>query len=73
VVDVRTPAEFNEDHASGTLNIPLDQLQFNLQKLDKNKPVILCCASGGRSEMAKMILETHGFKELLNVGSWKNL
>lgn len=73
LVDVRTPGEFNQAHAPGTKNIPLDQLGARLGELDKTKPVILCCASGGRSGMAKQMLQREGFQDVHNAGPWQTL
>jgi rhodanese-related sulfurtransferase len=46
IIDVRTPAEYNGGHIKGAKNIPLQSLNQNLGKINKNKPVITCCASG---------------------------
>ena len=47
ILDVRSKGEFAGGHIKGAINIPLDQLSANLNKLkDKNQPIITCCASG---------------------------
>ncbi len=71
-VDVRTPAEFAAGSRPGSLNIPLDTLPAGAARLDKDKPVILCCASGARSGIAAAILKRQGFKKALNAGPWRN-
>ena len=73
VVDVRTPNEFSGGHIKGSINIPLDSLQKNINKLKKDTTVITCCASGIRSASAKQILTTHGFLEVYNGGGWASL
>lgn len=73
IVDVRTPGEYAGGHIKGSVNIPLDGLQGQLQKLKKEKAVITCCASGMRSSSARRILLANGFKEVYNAGSWYNL
>lgn len=73
IVDVRTPAEFRGGHIEGAQNIPLQALGQHLGKLDKNKPVITCCASGMRSASAKNILKKSGFAEVYNGGGWQSL
>ena len=40
IIDVRTPAEYNGGHIKGSKNIPLQSLNQNLGKINKNKPVI---------------------------------
>ena len=69
VLDVRTPAEFARGHVAGSINIPLDQVLRNLHQLPKDRPVITCCQSGGRSAQAASVLKDHGF-EAHNGGPW---
>ena len=73
VVDVRTPAEFVQGHVPGSVNIPLDQLQARVAELDPAKPLLLCCATGGRSGMAKQFLDREGFALTRNAGPWTRL
>jgi phage shock protein E len=73
IVDVRSPGEFAMGHSSGSLNIPLDDLEREAKELDPNRWVIVCCASGTRSGIARRWLLRHGFSQVLNGGSWRNL
>jgi len=74
ILDVRTNGEFNSGHIRGSVNIPVDQLSRNLNKLkDKSKPIITCCASGMRSASAKRILLNAGYTEVYNGGGWNSL
>jgi len=74
IIDVRTKGEYAGGHIRGSVNIPLDKLVNNLNKLKgKDKPVITCCASGARSASAKGILTSHGFTNVHNGGSWMSL
>jgi rhodanese-related sulfurtransferase len=73
VVDVRGPAEFAGGHAPGSLNIPLPELDQRAGELDPKRWVIVCCASGTRSAMARRRLLKQGFGQVLNAGSWRNL
>ncbi len=73
IIDVRTPAEYNGGNIKGSKNIPLQSLNQNLGKINKNKPVITCCASGARSAAAKSILKNSGFTEVYNGGGWSSL
>ena len=72
IIDVRTPAEYKNGHIKGSINIPLQVLDKNMSKINKNKPVITCCASGMRSGSAKSLLKSKGF-EAYNGGSWASL
>ena len=74
ILDVRTKGEFQSGHIKGAVNIPVDQLRSNLDKLkDKNRPIITCCASGMRSASAKAVLISCGYTEVHNGGGWVNL
>jgi len=53
LVDVRSPQEFGAGALPGAVNIPLQTLPENTHVIDRDKGVVLYCASGQRSEMAK--------------------
>jgi rhodanese-related sulfurtransferase len=73
VIDVRTPAEYKMGHIQQAVNISLDQIAKNADKIRKiNKPVITCCMNGGRSSRARRILNRKGI-EVYNGGGWVNL
>jgi rhodanese-related sulfurtransferase len=73
IVDVRSTGEYAGGHVKGSLNIPLNALPSQMQKLKKDKPVITCCASGMRSASARSMLLSNGFTEVYNGGGWMNL
>ncbi|MEP0984216.1 rhodanese-like domain-containing protein [Ekhidna sp.] len=72
IIDVRSKTEFEGGHLRNSINIPLDSIPKQLGSLDKNKPVITCCASGVRSGQAKRMLKANGFK-VLNGDGWMSL
>lgn len=74
ILDVRSKSEYAGGHIKGSVNISVDTLRNNLEKLkDKNKPIITCCASGMRSASAKSILSANGFTKVYNGGGWSSL
>lgn len=74
ILDVRSKGEYAGGHIKGSINISVDTLNNNLNKLkDKNKPIITCCASGMRSASAKSILKSKGYIQVHNGGGWNNL
>lgn len=74
IIDVRTPGEFAGGHPKGAVNIPLDKLEANLNKIKAyKKPIIVCCASGMRSASAKSLLTKKGIENVNDAGSWSNL
>jgi len=69
LIDVRSATEFASGNAPGTLNIPLQELGSRLAEIPKSTPVVLCCASGTRSGMAKLVLKKNGYQQVYNVGT----
>jgi rhodanese-related sulfurtransferase len=43
-----------------------------LAELPKDRDVVVFCASGSRSGMAKMMLKAKGFHNVHNAGTWGN-
>lgn len=73
IVDVRTPGEFKTGHVKGSINIPLGNLPDQFNRINQDRPVITCCASGMRSGQAKSFLKSKGFTEVHNGGGWAGL
>jgi phage shock protein E len=74
ILDVRSHGEYVAGHIEGSINISVNKLSENLNKLkSKNQTIITCCASGMRSASAKGILESNGYKNVINGGSWQSL
>jgi adenylyltransferase/sulfurtransferase len=76
VIDVRETGEFNAANIQGEL-IPLGTIPQNVDKISKDKKVIVHCRSGKRSANAISFLEgNHGFENLYNLKggiiAWKN-
>lgn len=66
-VDVRRTAEHANGHAVKTLNIPLNKLAVEFEKLDPAAPTYVICQGGYRSSLGTSILENAGFKKVYNV------
>jgi rhodanese-related sulfurtransferase len=73
VVDVRTPAEFKDGHFKGSINLPLQTLGSQMNKLKKDQVIITCCRSGSRSGMARRQLQAAGFMQVYNGGPWNSI
>jgi NADPH-dependent 2,4-dienoyl-CoA reductase/sulfur reductase-like enzyme/rhodanese-related sulfurtransferase len=67
VLDVRNRAEYEAGHLKGAVNIPLDELRFELGSLPKGETIHIHCRSGYRAHLALRILAQRGFEKLLNV------
>jgi rhodanese-related sulfurtransferase len=73
ILDVRTPSEYMGGNVSGSVNIPLQEIEARIAEVKAlQSPLILCCASGGRSAMATQFLAASGF-ECFDGGSWLNV
>lgn len=66
-VDVRNIAEHAGGHAPQTINLPLNSLSREINRLNPDLPTYVICQSGYRSSLATSILENAGFKEIYNV------
>lgn len=70
LVDVRTKAEFSSGHLPGAVNIPVAELGSKLASLGpKERPVVVYCASGARSAVARSVLKGQGFAQVFNLGA----
>ena len=67
IVDVRKPGEYEAEHLESALFAPLDYLQENLSKLDKNTNYHIHCAGGYRSIIAISLLKQNGFTQLTDI------
>lgn len=70
LVDVRSAGEFAVANAPGTVNIPLGDLGNRLSDIPRTAPVVVGCASGTRSGMAKLMLKKNGYTKVYNIGAW---
>ncbi|HDN69023.1 MAG TPA: rhodanese-like domain-containing protein [Gammaproteobacteria bacterium] len=72
LVDVRTPREYARDALPGAVNVPLQNLLVGVQQLEKDKPIILYCASGMRSQQAAQALSIFGHAAVHDLGGLRN-
>lgn len=61
LIDVREELEFNLCKIYGSVNLPLRNLEQNLHKVERSKPIVTICHHGVRSMQAALILREHGF------------
>lgn len=77
ILDVRTKEEYNQGHIPGAKLVPVQVLPRQLDELDKykDKPILVYCASGGRSPRAVDILVSSKFTNLYHlsrgISSWR--
>jgi len=66
LIDVRTPDEFSKGHLNNAINYNWNGNEFESQiaTLDKTKPVLVYCLSGGRSSSAASKMRSSGFTQV---------
>lgn len=73
LLDVRGATEYAELHIRGALNIPVGHLPRRLAEIPHDKPLVVYCASGYRSQIAASWLRAQGYAQVLNLPSDKAL
>ena len=79
LIDVRTVQEFEKYRIKSAKNIDFRSPNFReeIEKLDKDKPVLVYCLSGVRSRTALAVFQNAGFKTVYNldggINAWSKL
>lgn len=68
IIDVRMAFEYKFKNIPESKLIPLKEISSRLSEIDKTKPVVFICQSGGRSCMACEIASKEGY-EVYNLNS----
>ncbi|WPQ61276.1 rhodanese-like domain-containing protein [Chitinophaga sancti] len=66
VVDLRSATEYKSGHISKANNIFIGHLPENMNKISRDKKVVIHCQSGDRSTIAYSLLAREGFNNVLN-------
>ena len=76
LIDVRTQSEWDRGYIAGAKLISVDQIEARQGEIDKNRPVLLYCAAGGRSHRALEILKAAGYRDVHHLSEgitgWKS-
>lgn len=69
VLDVRTKDEFKAGHIPGAKHIPHTDLKSRISDLEqyKDRPIVVYCASGGRSPVAVRTLAKNNFTKIYHM------
>lgn len=64
VIDVRSHTEYHAGHIPGAQHLFLGTLPDNLDKVSRDKPIVVYCQSGDRASIARSVLEKAGFADV---------
>ena len=67
LVDVREPWEFELARIEGSLLVPLGELPRRVDELPRDRPLVMVCHTGRRSQNAAMFLAQSGFADVQNL------
>ena len=69
LVDVRTPTEFEAGHLEDAVNIDFMQSDFSsrMQEFEPSQTLYLYCKVGGRSARAAALLDSLGYKNVIDL------
>lgn len=74
LVDVRIPEEFSTQTASDkAINIPLAELENNLDTIKSHKKVVVFCNKGRQADQAMEILLKNGLTNVYDGSTWQNV
>ncbi len=74
ILDVRRKSEYDSEHVADAENIPLDYINDNMARIDKNQTYYVHCAGGYRSMIFASILKARGYDKLIDIkGGFKAL
>ena len=76
LIDVRSPAEVAGGSIPSAIHIPVDQIHLiasHQSQIDPGKPIIVFCASGMRSGLARRQLLSMGYANVINGGGIASL
>lgn len=70
IIDVRRYNEFKQNKIPNAINIPIEELEWEIEELRENKdnPILIYCKAGHKSALACQMLEEEGFTNLYNLG-----
>jgi phage shock protein E len=75
IIDVRTPAEYDESHVVGAVNIDVQGADFGerIAELDVDEAYLVYCRSGNRSAIAAGRMESSGIRDIADAGGLADL
>lgn len=72
IVDLRGASEYHTAHIPGAENVFVGTIEKNLDKVSKDRKVVIHCQGGDRASIAYSILAKHGYNNVLNYSAGMN-
>lgn len=75
IIDVRPAYAFDQHgRVPGSINIPMDRIPINVDRIRAmKKPIVICCEYGNDCSNAVRILKENGVKEVYHGGNWRTV
>ena len=74
LIDVRNSSEWTAAHIPGSQNFPLGRLTETLERIPRDRPLVVHCQAGGRAAVAISMLQANGFANVSHLagdfGEW---
>ncbi|GAM09710.1 hypothetical protein OR1_01990 [Geobacter sp. OR-1] len=67
LLDVRTHEEYRQARLKGSILIPINEIERRLNEVPKNRPILVYCAVGSRSNLVAGFLAGKGYAEVYNM------
>ncbi len=71
IIDLRSNNEYMKSHIKGAVNIYYDDIEKNMDRIPKNKIIVIYCQSGGRSLIISRYLSKNGYTVKNVIGGMK--
>lgn len=73
IIDIRGKSEYKDGHIEGAKNVFIGTLDESLDKIPRDKEVVIYCGTGSRSAIAYSLLVSEGFENISNYsGGWSD-
>ena len=75
IIDVRPAYAFDQHgRVPGSINIPVDRIAINIERIKNMKrPIVVCCQYGTDCANAVRMLKESGVKDVYNGGNWESV
>ncbi len=72
LIDVREAHELEVSRLPNAVHMPMGEVPGRVSELDRNRPLVVLCRSGGRSGQIVQYLQQQGFEDIYNLAGGIN-